>query len=196
MSQPTQPKKQCSIDGCDAPARGRGWCQKHWKRWRKYGDPLGKSNFKQIKRDCQIQGCERPYHANGYCDYHEYRVNKYGDPLAQGTAKTGRKRIEVPSYDGVHKRLMRDIGKASQFQCVDCGYQAEEWSYNGGCPNEHWELFPNGVWLAYTTDQSRYSPRCTPCHRKRDLGAPDRPTPPDHIIEAAIEHPGIVWEEM
>ena len=144
-----------------------------------------------------MDGCERPHHAHGYCTSHDYHFITYGDPLAQGPGKyTGRKRLEVPSYDGVHKRLMRDIGKASQFQCVDCGYQAEEWSYNGGCPNEHWELFPDGVWLAYTTDQSRYSPRCTPCHRTRDLGAQDRPTPPDHIIEAAIEHPGIIWEEM
>ena len=168
MSQPTQPKKQCSIDGCDAPARGRGWCQKHWKRWRKYGDPLGKSNFKQIKRDCQIQGCDRPYHANGYCGYHGYRAKKYGDPLAQGPGRhTGRKRMKNPSYAGVHKRLLRDIGKATQFDCSDCGNQAEEWSYNGGAPDESW-WNRDGIWMAYTTNQNYYSPRCKKCHRRHD----------------------------
>lgn len=30
----------CSIDGCEVESRGRGWCMKHWKRWRKHGDPL------------------------------------------------------------------------------------------------------------------------------------------------------------
>lgn len=29
----------CSIDGCDAEVAARGWCSRHWQRWRKYGDP-------------------------------------------------------------------------------------------------------------------------------------------------------------
>ena len=32
--------KVCSIEDCDRPAAGRGWCKMHWKRWRKSGDPL------------------------------------------------------------------------------------------------------------------------------------------------------------
>lgn len=32
--------KTCTIDGCEKPSRARGWCGKHWQRWRKYGDPL------------------------------------------------------------------------------------------------------------------------------------------------------------
>ena len=29
----------CSINGCESPVVGRGWCNKHWLRWRRYGDP-------------------------------------------------------------------------------------------------------------------------------------------------------------
>ena len=29
----------CSIEGCDNVVRARSWCNKHWKRWRKHGDP-------------------------------------------------------------------------------------------------------------------------------------------------------------
>jgi len=29
----------CSVEGCDNVVRARSWCNKHWKRWRKHGDP-------------------------------------------------------------------------------------------------------------------------------------------------------------
>lgn len=30
---------QCSIAKCDALAHGRGFCNRHYKRWKQYGDP-------------------------------------------------------------------------------------------------------------------------------------------------------------
>lgn len=30
----------CSVDGCDAPTRSRGWCRAHYSRWYRWGDPL------------------------------------------------------------------------------------------------------------------------------------------------------------
>jgi len=33
-------ERTCSIDGCDRPARARGWCKAHWQRWSRHGDPL------------------------------------------------------------------------------------------------------------------------------------------------------------
>ena len=29
----------CSVDGCGKRHYARGWCQPHWKRWNKHGDP-------------------------------------------------------------------------------------------------------------------------------------------------------------
>jgi hypothetical protein len=31
--------KKCIIDGCEGKSRKRGWCSKHYTRWRKHGDP-------------------------------------------------------------------------------------------------------------------------------------------------------------
>jgi transcriptional regulator with XRE-family HTH domain len=30
----------CAIPDCPAPHTARGWCWRHYQRWRKYGDPL------------------------------------------------------------------------------------------------------------------------------------------------------------
>ena len=33
-------KATCSVEGCDRPAGTRGWCNKHYTRWRRHGDPV------------------------------------------------------------------------------------------------------------------------------------------------------------
>lgn len=35
------PQAICSIEGCERASRARGWCNAHWKRWQRHGDPLG-----------------------------------------------------------------------------------------------------------------------------------------------------------
>ena len=32
--------KICSIDGCEESVHARDWCQRHYQRWRKHGDPV------------------------------------------------------------------------------------------------------------------------------------------------------------
>lgn len=32
-------KGTCSISGCERPVQARGWCQRHYVRWWKHGDP-------------------------------------------------------------------------------------------------------------------------------------------------------------
>jgi hypothetical protein len=33
-------KRACSIDGCGKPVDSFGWCEMHYSRWRRHGDPL------------------------------------------------------------------------------------------------------------------------------------------------------------
>lgn len=33
-------KRTCSIDDCGRPVFARGWCNRHYNRWRSHGDPL------------------------------------------------------------------------------------------------------------------------------------------------------------
>ena len=34
------PYPTCSIPECNGRHRSRGWCEKHYDRWRRHGDPL------------------------------------------------------------------------------------------------------------------------------------------------------------
>ena len=87
------PPNQCSIDGCDGEAESRGWCgkhygrswcRKHWRRWKKYGDPLGKAEPKPV-RLCDIDNCTGKHVGLDYCGTHLYRFKTHGNPLPSVT---------------------------------------------------------------------------------------------------------------
>ena len=74
-------KKICSIDGCERDVKAKGYCNKHYRRFNKYGNPL----YTVINRDhddiCSIEGCEGKHLSKGFCNKHYQRFNNYGDPL-------------------------------------------------------------------------------------------------------------------
>jgi hypothetical protein len=41
----------CSIPDCGKPVAARGWCNAHYRRWRRHGDPLGGSTTRGEPRD-------------------------------------------------------------------------------------------------------------------------------------------------
>ena len=75
----------CSIGGCGRTTARlkRGWCDTHYRRYLKTGDPLGggpigpRSNTRQ---PCDVDGCGRPSQAKAFCDLHYRRWRKTGDP--------------------------------------------------------------------------------------------------------------------
>lgn len=73
----------CSVDGCGGPARKRGWCSAHYKRWRTTGGVQAQIPVRraQPKAECSIEECPKRTHLRGWCRPHYRRWQEYGDPL-------------------------------------------------------------------------------------------------------------------
>lgn len=70
-----------------------------------------------------------------------------------------RDRTERPSYGAMHRRLRSRRGRASEFPCVECGEQAQEWAYDH---EDVGALTSDG--LPYSLDLEHYRPMCRHCH--------------------------------
>lgn len=125
----------CAVEGCGRPVHGRGWCNSHYRRWKRRGDP-GAARI--------VRHPSGPDNANWTGDQIDYR--------------------------GAHWRVRLQKGKAKDHQCVDCGRQASEWSYDRLDPNEKIGVTRGGVKVPYSTNPRHYQPRCLSCHRKLDAG--------------------------
>ena len=68
---------ECSVDDCDNRAVSRGFCDKHYRRWRKYGDPE-KGARSQIK-PCSVEGCTNPGVARTLCHGHYLALLRRGE---------------------------------------------------------------------------------------------------------------------
>lgn len=74
---PTPPP--CAVEGCEGRVKARGWCDAHYQRWRRFGDPTFAPTIR--RKRCTIDGCDRVTNARGLCQRHYYRWHRYGDPL-------------------------------------------------------------------------------------------------------------------
>lgn len=103
--------RECSIDGCTSLAKRRGWCDVHYIRWYRLGDPVamrrGPAAEVTDEPACSIEGCRRRLMARGWCATHYARWQSTGDPLGM-KPKTGRKKkyfvCSVEGCDELPKR--------------------------------------------------------------------------------------------
>jgi len=78
--------KKCILDNCNKERYGNQlYCEYHYRRNLKYGDPLYKINPNKI---CQVEGCKNKYHAKGYC------IKHYREQISNPKAKEFKKQIQ------------------------------------------------------------------------------------------------------
>lgn len=161
----------CSIDDCEREHRARGLCKMHYDRRYKYKlidiefplyNPLSpRKSRKSSLRICSVDDCERKHRGRGFCKKHYERWRKNGDPNIVKRPQFSS--LPIPKwtgdnvgYSGAHDRVKRARGAAKEYKCVDCGNQAQHWSYVGNDPRK------------WSGNVHEYEPRCAKCHRRLD----------------------------
>ena len=79
--------RTCSVVDCDRVYNAKGYCLAHYKRFQRYGDPLGGGKLqamKKVQADCSVEGCDRDVDSKGLCSPHYNRQRRHGDPLKGG----------------------------------------------------------------------------------------------------------------
>lgn len=139
----------CSIEECSNSHFARGWCEKHYNRWRKTGDATQTLTGRTVTARA---------------------VNV--------TPRPGARRPRSPDvalgYKGAHKRVRAMRGKASAHPCASCGGRAAEWAYGHGDTSSEMtqtlHVFgkpPRAI--AYSPNPDYYEPMCHPCHVSGDM---------------------------
>jgi len=93
----------CSIEGCDSSVLGRGWCAKHYKRWKRHGDPLAELSRQPNEGPCSVDGCDADSKARGWCLKHYQRWKKYGDSSIKLTLHGEVEGCLVDGCEAVHQ---------------------------------------------------------------------------------------------
>lgn len=64
---------------CGRKPIARGYCNRHYQRYYKYGDAsIVHKKRSTKKRFCEIEGCGEPHSAKGMCYNHYQTLSKYG----------------------------------------------------------------------------------------------------------------------
>lgn len=74
--------KLCSIPDCGKARHGARWCDAHYKKYLRHGDPLWQRPPRGI---CSVPGCGNQHQSRGFCNSHYQRSLRHGgDPLSGG----------------------------------------------------------------------------------------------------------------
>lgn len=153
-------ERRCSVEGCEKQTRtGRcEWCDKHYLRWLKYGDP---ETLLPTYTVCEVDDCTRVPRSTRcpLCEMHYYRRRRHGSP----DVVIDTRRPDA-TYRAAHARVTHDQGPARNQPCIDCDVPAHHWSYDHADPNE---LVAAGG-QAYSLETGHYDARCAPCHARFD----------------------------
>lgn len=82
----------CGVDECGRKSVSRGYCDKHYRRLRKYGDPLFVTRGGEysgpavpLEEQCAVESCPKPKERRDWCRRHHRLWQLNGDPLVDSS---------------------------------------------------------------------------------------------------------------
>ena len=100
----------CKFPTCGRDdIRARGWCKKHYERWRRHGDPAVCHTSATV-RACTVEGCSKRRYSGGLCSGHADRRDVFGEVYAG---------VRL----GDHESLM--LARRGRSPCEECGGPAD-----------------------------------------------------------------------
>lgn len=93
--------KKCTIEGCERARSSKLYCQKHYRSFKLYGDPLKLKN-NPVGDTCKHPGCGNTPRVRGLCDKHYTRLQRHGS-----TSVT----VADPRDISLKQRIKRNIEK-------------------------------------------------------------------------------------
>lgn len=188
--------RTCIVDGCGNRRVGRGYCRKHYQRWRSHRDPLVILRKERRAEQCEMHECTAEVKARDLCAAHyeawrrsrtdAARCSQDGCPhpaitrglcdlhvarerrtgTPDGVGRIGAPRHEFAGYDAAHRRADKQFGRAKTHSCAHCGGAASDWAYDH---EDEDRLICADSGLEYSLDPSHYIPLCKSCHRRFDF---------------------------
>ena len=67
----------CSVDSCNNKNYGKGYCKKHYGRWKRHGNPDVILKKGKPRKYCIVNDCGNQNYAYGYCSKHWQRLLKH-----------------------------------------------------------------------------------------------------------------------
>lgn len=165
------PPLPCKVEGCGDSAKAHGWCNRHYQRWWRTGDP-GTADLPRrgLITICSADGCDRDQRTKGWCDMH-YRRWKRGLDVTSSTFLAAPSSRREGTYAHAHRLLAKQFGSARRYQCVGCGRPAAQWAYQHNDPAE----LTSELGMPYSMNiVDCYEPMCLSCHGLLDANLDER----------------------
>lgn len=86
----------CTVNGCGKRREKRTFCNAHYLRWRRHGDPLSGAASPTHKSGgpCSVESCQGTARNRGFCTAHYLKLRRHGNPLVGKTRPPGPSRRE------------------------------------------------------------------------------------------------------
>jgi hypothetical protein len=104
----TEPRT-CSVDGCEAPVHGHGWCRHHYAKWYRYGDPVSEHRWTSPNKGTHATHCPHGHPYDGPNTF----IGRNGGHWCRTCQELNRKKCVS------RKRALMLIAKGNR--CSDCG---------------------------------------------------------------------------